>query len=226
VHPIETERQTFLDRHRGLCAVTGVAVPQAHAEWEAFTAHAEAQEDLLEIIAPIFAVPIGRPGWDKPRNRADLFLIGPIQADRRRILMEPGGRDSIDLQGIECDGAKDTSELRGKQRIENLTEAVIVQRGSFQAILEQGEHPTFLQTCPHFIEGMMAIENREKQSLDPTATREDIGRVWSAEGIDERSYLELAEHTQHQRQVGHGPDLMNYHRHEVSLLLVFLEQSS
>jgi hypothetical protein len=34
---------------------------------------------------PIFAVPIGRPGWDKPRNRADLLLIGPIQGNRHDL---------------------------------------------------------------------------------------------------------------------------------------------
>jgi hypothetical protein len=52
--------------------------------------------------------------------------------------------------------------MRGKQRIENLSEAVIVQRCASQAILEQGEHPALLQAGPHLIEGMMAIENRQE----------------------------------------------------------------
>src|SRR5215467_5677581 len=95
VHPVETEGHPLLDRHRGLYTVTGVAIAQAHTERQALTAHAETQEDLLEIITPIFAMPIGRPGRDKPCDRADLLLIGAIQADRRRILMEPGGRDGI-----------------------------------------------------------------------------------------------------------------------------------
>jgi hypothetical protein len=96
MYPVEPERYTLLNRHGGFGAVTRVAIPHAHAEREAITAHAETQEHLLEIIAPIFAVPIGRSRWDKPRNRAGFLLIGPIQGDRRRILMEPGCRDGID----------------------------------------------------------------------------------------------------------------------------------
>ena len=92
-HPVEAERQTLLNRHGGLGAVTGIAIAHAHAEREAITAHAETQEHLLEIIMPIFAVPIGRTRRDRPFAWAGLLLIGPIQGDRRRILMEPGGRD-------------------------------------------------------------------------------------------------------------------------------------
>ena len=50
----------------------------------------------------------------------------------------------------------------------------------------------------------MAIENRQEQGLHATATREHMSGVWWAEGIDERSHVELAYHPQHQRQVGHG----------------------
>ena len=49
---------------------------------------------------PIFAVPISRTRWDQPFDRAGLLLIGPIESDRRRILMEPGGRDGIDLRAL------------------------------------------------------------------------------------------------------------------------------
>ncbi len=113
-HSVESERHTLLNRHRSLCTITGIAIAHAQADRQALTAYTETQEDLLEIITPIFAMPIGRPGRDKPRNRAALLLIGSIQADRRRILMEPGGRDGIDLQGVECDSSKHAVELRGK----------------------------------------------------------------------------------------------------------------
>jgi hypothetical protein len=73
---------------------------------------------------------------------------------------------------------------------------------------------------------MMAIENGEQQSLDPTATREDMGGVRSAEGINECSYLELADHPQYQRQVGHGTDLLNGNGHEAPLLQGFREVPS
>ena len=114
VHPVETKRHTFLDRHGSVCTVTRIASPQAHAEWEALTAHTETQEDLLAIITPLFALPLGRPGWDKPRHRADLLLRGAIQADRCGILLAPGCREGIDLQGVEGDRTKHAGELRGK----------------------------------------------------------------------------------------------------------------
>ena len=63
-HPIEAERQALLNRHGGLCAVTGIPIAHAQAEGEAITAHAETQEHLLEIIMPIFAVPISRTRRD------------------------------------------------------------------------------------------------------------------------------------------------------------------
>src|SRR5499425_1242654 len=107
VHAVEAERHTLLNGHRGLCAVTGIAIAQAHAEREAITADAETQEDLLEIIPPIFAVPIGRPGRDQPCDWAGRLLIGPIEGDGRCILMEPGCREGIHLQGVEGDGTKD-----------------------------------------------------------------------------------------------------------------------
>ena len=72
----------------------------------------------------------------------------------------------------------------------------------------------------------MAIENRQEQGFYATATREDMRGVWRAEGIDERSDVELADDPQHQRQVGHGTDLLNRNRHEAPLLQVLLEVAS
>ena len=69
----------------------------------------------------------------------------------------------------------------------------------------------------------MTIENRQEQGLHSTATREHMRRMRRAEGIDERSHVELAYHPQHQRQVGHGTDLLNRNRHEAPFLQVFRE---
>jgi len=55
---------TLLHGYRGLGAVTGIAIAHPEAEREALTAHAETQKHLLEIIASIFAMPIGRPRRD------------------------------------------------------------------------------------------------------------------------------------------------------------------
>src|SRR5262245_7677139 len=69
----------------------------------------------------------------------------------------------------------------------------------------------------------MPSENRPEQGLHATATRENRGRRRRAEGSDERRHVELADHPQHQRPVGHGTDLLHRNRHETSLLPVFRE---
>jgi len=86
----------------------------------------------------IFAVPISRPRRDRPCAWAGFLFIGSIQGDRRRILLEPGGREGLDLQGVEGDRSKHAVELRGNQRIENLPQPVIMERGACEARLEQG----------------------------------------------------------------------------------------
>ena len=67
----------------------------------------------------------------------------------------------------------------------------------------------------------MTIENRQEQGLHATATRENMRWVRMTEGIDECRHVELAYHPQHQRQVGHGTDLLNRNRHEAPFLQVF-----
>src|SRR5262249_8789827 len=111
---------------------------------------------------PIFAMPIGRTRRDQPFDWASLLLIGPIESDRRRILMEPGGRDGKDLKGVEGVSTKNAVEIGGQQGTEDVPQPVIMDRGARQARLKEGKHPPFLPTCPHFIEGMMAIQNRQE----------------------------------------------------------------
>jgi hypothetical protein len=71
---------------------------------------------------------VGR-GGDTPCARADRRRLGPLQGEGRRRRLEPGRRESLDVQGVEGDGANAALELRGQQRIKPLTEAVIVQPG-------------------------------------------------------------------------------------------------
>jgi hypothetical protein len=169
-----------------------MAIAHSEAAWEALTAHPQTQQPLLEIITPILAVPRGRPGRDRALAQGGLLLIGPLQGDRRRLLLEPGSREGIDLQGVEGDRPTHAVEVRGKQRLEDLPQPVIMKRGALEAGLEEGYHATLLQTCPYLREGMMAIENRQQQGRYSTATREHMRRGWRAEGIEERSHLELA----------------------------------
>ena len=122
------------------------------------------------------------------------LFIGSVDGDRRGVLMQPRGREGRDLQGVERDRTTHTVEMRGTQRIEDLPQPVIMERYAVETGLEQGEHPTVLQARPHRLEGMMAIEHRQEEGIHSTATREDMRRVWRAEGIDECSHVALAYH--------------------------------
>jgi hypothetical protein len=137
-YAVESQRQTLFNGPWGLWAVTRVAIANTHTEWEPITPHTEAQKPLLEIIMAIRAVPIGRPRRDKPFDRADFLLISPIQGERCRIVMAPGCREGIHLQGVERDRPKHAVELRGTQGIEALPQPIIMERCSREAGLEQG----------------------------------------------------------------------------------------
>jgi hypothetical protein len=118
--PLEAECQALCKRHGGLCAVTGITIAEAHAEWQPLTAYAKTQEHVLEIIMPILAVAIRRPRRDWPVAPVGLLLIRSIEGDRRRLLVQPGSREGIDLQSMERDRPKQPVQMRRKQPIEDL----------------------------------------------------------------------------------------------------------
>ena len=177
---------------------------------------------------PIFAMPIGRPWGDRALWTCERgcgllsFLIGPIQRDRGRILMEPGGRDGIDLQGVQCDRPKHAIEIRGKQGIEDLAQPVIVQRRWRSGRAEAGATSRAPPGAPPPYRGHDGHPESPGATPPPHGHTRGYGGVRRAEGIDERSHVELAYYPQHQRQVGHGTDLMNRDRHEAPLLQVLL----
>lgn len=86
----------------------------------------------------ILAGPISRPRRDQSFDGAGCLFISPLQGERCRILLEPGGREGIHLQGVERDRPKHAVELRGKQGIEELPQSLIMARCGVEAGLEQG----------------------------------------------------------------------------------------
>ena len=81
----------------------------------------------------IFAMPVSRPGCSRGLR---LVFIRAIEGERRRILVQPGGREGIDLQGIERDRPQHPVEMRRKQRLEDLPQPVIMERGALEPGLE------------------------------------------------------------------------------------------
>src|SRR5262245_2272786 len=124
---LQAQGEALLNRDRRLHTVTRIPIPQPEPQWQpAIATHAQAQEHLFQIATPIFTMPIGRPG----RSRGLRFvLIRPIEHNGGGVLMQPGRWDRIDLQGFEGDRAKHPVEIGGKQRIEDVPQAVIMECG-------------------------------------------------------------------------------------------------
>jgi hypothetical protein len=112
-----------------------MAIAQAQAAREALTAHTETQAHWLELIMAIFALPVSRPGGSRGLR---LVFIRAREGERRRSLGPPGGREGRDLQGMEGDRPKRPVERRRTQRLEELPEPVILERGARQARLAEG----------------------------------------------------------------------------------------
>jgi hypothetical protein len=124
-HSVQAQRQTLFNGAWCFHTITAVAIPQANAQgYPSIPAYAETQQDLFEIGTPIFTMPIGRSG--RPVSLR-FVLIDAIERNGRRVLMQPGRRERIDLQGFESDGAKHGVEIGRKQRIEDVPQAVIIE---------------------------------------------------------------------------------------------------
>jgi hypothetical protein len=63
-----------------------------------------------------------------PRGIARIAHVGvsPIEGEGGRVLMSPGCRNRLGLQGLEGHGPKDLLEIGGTQRLENLSQARIM----------------------------------------------------------------------------------------------------
>jgi hypothetical protein len=104
--------------------------------------------------------------------------------------MEPGCRDRIDCQRFEGDHDKHLVEIGGKQRIEDVAQAVIIERGACEPWLQQRQHPPLFQPLSHFVEGMMPVQNREDQGFDPAPTREPVCRMGRDEAVEQSGDLQ------------------------------------
>ena len=75
-------------------------------------------------------------------------------------------------------------EIGGKQGIQDMPQAVIMERGPGEPWLQQVQHAPLFQPSPHFVEGLIPIQDREDQGLDPTPSREHRRRVGGKETVD------------------------------------------
>src|SRR4029450_346129 len=138
-YPLTAQRQTLLNRPRRLHTITAVTVPHPEAHRDtSIAADPETEEHLFELIPPVFAMAIGRPGgsWG-------LRFVGvcSIQGNGRRVLMQPWGGNGIDLQGVESNGAIHLVEIGRKQRLEDVAQAVIMEGGACESRLQQRQYP-------------------------------------------------------------------------------------
>jgi hypothetical protein len=132
-------------------------------------------------------MPVGRP---RSPRRLRFVLIGPIEYNRRRVLMQPRRRDGIDVQGFEGNRTQHRVEIGRTQRIEDMPQAVIMEGGTRESRLQQRYHATLFEPSPDLGEGMMPIQNREHQGFDPATTREPMCRVRGDKTVNDRGDLQ------------------------------------
>jgi hypothetical protein len=130
---------------------------------------------------------ISRPGrsWSLGGVR-----IHPVERNGRGVLMQPGRRDGLDLQGSQGDRAKPPIEIGGQQGIEDVPQPRIIECGPREPWLQQRYHPSLFQPSPHLLEGMMPIQNGEHPGFDSTPTREPMRRMGRDEVSDKRGDLQ------------------------------------
>jgi hypothetical protein len=189
-HPLPTSGQTLRNGYRGFHTITAVAIAQAHTQGYApIPAHAKTQQDLFEIVPPVFAMPISRPRrpW-----RLRCVLIGPIEGNRGGVLVQPGRRYGIDSEGIEGDRTEHRVEIGRKQRIKDVPQAVIIEGGPRSSRLQQRHHATLFEPSPYLIEGVMPIQNSKNQGFDPATTREFMRRMRGNETVNDRGNLQAS----------------------------------
>jgi hypothetical protein len=159
-------------------------VPITHPEAQgdaSISTDPEPEEHRFELVPPVLALPVGRPrGADWLRS----VLIRPIEGNRGGILRRPRGWDGIDLQGCERNGTKPLVEIGGKQGIQEVPEAVIMERGTGEPWLQQGQQAALCQPLPHRVQRRSAIQKRQDQSVDPTPSRQPMRRVGRDEAIE------------------------------------------
>jgi len=127
--------QTLRNSAGRFSTITAVAIPHAHAQGEApITAYPAAEEPLFAIITTVLTLPVGRSGG--PRCCGGIFLR-PIERNRRGVLGQPGCREGIDRQRFERDSITDSVEIGRKERIEDVSEPVSMERGPREPRLQQ-----------------------------------------------------------------------------------------
>src|SRR5262245_51836444 len=89
-----------------------------------------------------------------------------------------------------------------------------MQGGAGEAGLKEVEHAPLFQLLPHFVERMIAIQNREHQSLNAMPCREHMLWVGWNEAVDDQGNFQAPEHAKNQRQMGKRTNLLDSNGHD------------
>jgi len=207
--PLHTSRQTFPKRARRFHTLTPLAIAHADASGEAPSPpHAEPAEHLCEIVPTVCALPVG---WPRCPQGLRVLRRRPRARKGRGVRMHPGCQDGLPLQRSEGDGTIPPVQMGRKQRLEEVSQPIIMARGPRAPRLQQRHPAPFCQPFPHLLEGMIAIQNREDQRCDPTPTREPRRRVGWDEAVHDGGDLQAPEPTQDPRSMCDGMPLLHCH---------------
>jgi hypothetical protein len=112
--------------------------------------------------------------------------------------MQPGRANPVDIERLQGHGAEDRMQIGVIQGVERLPQTAIMQGLRRQAGLQQRQHTSLIQTTPDFLEGVMAVEDRQHQGFNGPPGRHDLIGMGRNDGIDKRRNLKLSQDAQHQ----------------------------
>jgi hypothetical protein len=198
-HPRQASGQPRLKRPGGFHTSAAVAITSTEAPGDpASAAHAQTEEHRFAVVTTVCARP---RGWPRRPQCLRFVLIGPIPGNRGGVLRQPGRRDGIHRQGVEGDRTKHRVEMGRTQRIAEVPHTVIVAGRTREARLQQRDPPPLFEPSPDLIKGLMPIQNREHQGVDPTPTRERRRRVRGEETVNDRGHFQAPSHPEDQRHM-------------------------
>ena len=221
-HACQASGETRLKRAR--CCHPRMTVASPHAATARPPASAtppQTQAPLLPIVPAVLAGPVGRPGRS---GALRLVRIHAIERHGRGVLRQPGGRESVDGEGLERTRTTDLVEVGGQQRIAPVTQPIIMERGPREPRLHQRHHPALFQPLPHRGQGLSAVQHRPEQGFAPTPSRAPMPRVRWEEVSNKGGDLQASSYPQPQGHMCYGTPLLHRQGHEAPPVVTWLNR--
>jgi hypothetical protein len=156
---------------------------------------AKAQPPLLEFRMPILVIARGRTGGNRSSRRDRRRwegVIGPVQGHCRRILMAPERREGIHVERFEGEGLEHLVQVWGKQRSEQLAEAISIQGRALEPGLQAWQHATLCQPLSSLVQRLRPSQEGKPAGFYPPTARHNVVGMGRKPLVAHRRHLQLS----------------------------------